>query len=87
MIGVIGTAQFPISPSKNYFEVIPQGNLVPRVQYKIKIGIHTDDKRLKDIDIYEYRKQFDAISIEKVINHNDFMALLCETGENTATLE
>lgn len=41
----------------------------------------------KDIDIYEYRKQFDAISIEKVINHHDFMALLCETGENTATLE
>jgi hypothetical protein len=37
----------------------------------------------KDIDIYEYRKQFDAISIEKVINHNDFMALLCESGNNS----
>ena len=32
----------------------------------------------KDMDIYEYSKQFDAISIEKVINHHDFMALLCE---------
>jgi len=41
----------------------------------------------KDIDIYEYRKQFDAISIEKVINHLDFMTLLCESGENTAALE
>jgi hypothetical protein len=37
----------------------------------------------KDIDIYEYRKQFDAISIEKVINHHDFMALLCESGNNS----
>ena len=41
----------------------------------------------KDIDINEYRKLFDAISIEKVINHNDFMKLLCASGENTAALD
>jgi len=37
---------------------------------------------IKDIDIHEYRRQFEAISIEKVINHQDFAALLYESYSN-----
>jgi len=36
----------------------------------------------KEIDINEYRKQFEAISIEKVINHQDLMALLTDSYNN-----
>jgi len=31
----------------------------------------------KDIDINEYREQLETISIEKVINHQDLVVLLC----------
>jgi hypothetical protein len=33
----------------------------------------------KDLDISEYRKQFETTSIEKVFNHHDFIALLCDS--------
>ena len=39
----------------------------------------------KDIDINEYREQLETISIEKVINHQDLVALLC-VSLSTATL-
>ena len=37
---------------------------------------------IKDIDINEYRTQFDTITIEKVINHKDFMTLLNDSHSN-----
>ena len=45
------------------------------INYKLHIS--------KDIDINEYRKQFDAISIAKVINHQDLMTLLTDSHSNT----
>jgi hypothetical protein len=38
----------------------------------------------KDIDINEYREQLETISIEKVINHQDLVALLSESYSNVA---
>ena len=44
------------------------------INYKLHIS--------KNIDINEYRKQFDAISIAKVINHQDLMTLLTDSHSN-----
>jgi len=38
----------------------------------------------KDINIHEYRKHFEAISIEKTINHQDFVTLLSDSHSNAA---
>ena len=45
------------------------------IAYKLHIS--------KEIDINEYRKQFEAISIEKVINHQDLITLLTDSHSNT----
>ena len=44
---------------------------IPELSYKLHIT--------KDIDINEYREQLETISIEKVINHQDLVALLSES--------
>lgn len=39
---------------------------------------------IKDIDIHEYRKLFEDISIEKVINHQELSVLLSNSFSNSA---
>jgi len=70
--------QMKISNTPGHVWVLRNNNSekIQELSYRLHI--------IKDIDINEYRKLFEAISIEKIINSNELATLLTDSSSNAA---